>query len=258
MKLKLDDAGHAVLKDGMPVYIHDDLKEIAFDAPRAVAKISELNGEAATSRKRYEIAEAAVKPFTDANITDPAAAVAALATVKNLDQKSLVAAGDVEKIKAEAIKAVEDKWRPYKKRSEDLEGQISAYMIGNSFKGSKAATERLAAKGQAGADIAQALFGTRFKVEGAQLIGHHTNGEKIFSRTRPGEVADFDEALEQIIDTYPHKDSILAATGASGGGAPQGGAPAAGGKKTMARAAFDATAQHERAAFFAGGGVVVD
>ncbi|MBK6435180.1 MAG: hypothetical protein IPF83_04385 [Rhodanobacteraceae bacterium] len=27
MKLKLDDQGHAVLQNGMPVYIHDDGKE---------------------------------------------------------------------------------------------------------------------------------------------------------------------------------------------------------------------------------------
>lgn len=35
MKLKLDDNGNAVLQDGKPVYVHDDGKEIAFDALQA-------------------------------------------------------------------------------------------------------------------------------------------------------------------------------------------------------------------------------
>lgn len=259
MKLKLDDSGHAVLQDGKPVYIHDDGKEVAFDAPRAFAKIGELTTEAANSRKRAEGAEAISKPFVEAGLTDPAAAVSALATVKNLDQKSLVAAGDVERIKTEAIKAVEDKYRPYVKKSEASDALLASYMVGNGFKGSKVATEKLAAKGQAGADIAQALFGSRFKVDGDKVIGHYQNGEKVFSRSRPGELADFDEALEQILDAYPHKDSILAATGASGGGAPQGGNPAAGGgKKTMTRSTFDAASQMERAAFAKAGGAVVD
>lgn len=258
MKLKLDDAGHAVLQDGKPVYIHDDGKEIAFDAPRAMAKISELNGESGNVRKRAETAEAALRPFTEAGLSDAAAAAAALATVKNLDQKSLVASGDVEKIKSEAIKAVEDKYKPYVKRAEAAEERMSTYMIGNAFAGSKVATERLAAKGQAGAEIAKALFGSRFKVDGDKVVGHYANGERVFSRARPGEMADFDEALEQLLDNYPHKDSILAATGASGGGAPQGGNPAAGGKKTMQRATWDATSQHERASFVKDGGVVVD
>ena len=46
MKLKLDDAGHAVLKDGAPVYVHDDGKEIAFDASHAFGKIRDLTSEA--------------------------------------------------------------------------------------------------------------------------------------------------------------------------------------------------------------------
>jgi hypothetical protein len=258
MKLKLDDSGHAVLQDGKPVYTHDDGKEVAFDAPRAFAKIGELTSEAAGSRKRAETAEAGLKPFTEAGLSDPAAAVSALATVKNLDQKSLVAAGDVEKIKTEAIKAVEDKYKPYVKKAEALEGQISSYMLGTAFKGSKFATEKLAAKGQAGADLAQALVGPRFKVEGDKIIGHHANGERIFSRTRPGELADFEEALEVTFDAHPHRDSYMAATGASGGGAPQGGNPATGGKKTMTRTQYEAAPPQERAGFMKAGVVVVD
>lgn len=34
---------------GLPVYVHDDGKEIGFDAPLAIKKITELNGEAKKS-----------------------------------------------------------------------------------------------------------------------------------------------------------------------------------------------------------------
>jgi hypothetical protein len=105
MKLKLDAEGHAVLQDGKPVYVHDDGKELSFDAPATVSTISRLNGEAKSHRERAETAEGKLKAFE--GIEDPAAAKKAMATVKNLDDKKLVDAGEVEKVKNEAIAAVE-------------------------------------------------------------------------------------------------------------------------------------------------------
>ncbi len=57
MKLKLDENGHVVVSDGKPVYVHDDGKEVAFDAVGTVATISRLNGEAKSHRERAEAAE---------------------------------------------------------------------------------------------------------------------------------------------------------------------------------------------------------
>lgn len=50
-------------------------------------------------------------------------------------------------------------------------------------------------------------------------LAYDQSGNKIFSRARPGELADFDEALEVLVDQYPHKEQILKASGANGGGA---------------------------------------
>lgn len=254
MKLKLDEQGHVVLQDGKPVYLHDDGKEIAFDGAQAFAKIRDLTGEAAKTRKRAEDAEAALQAFEGLDVES---ARKALDTVKNLDSKQLVAAGEVEKIKTEAIKAVEEKYKPYVSKSEKLEHQITSYMIGGGFKGSKFATEKLTAKGQAGADVAQALFGSRFKVEGDKVVGYDASGNKLYSRSRPGDLADFDEALEMLVDAYPFKDHILSAPAASGSGASQSHA-AVGGRKTVTRAQFDQMPQMERASFAKAGGAVVD
>lgn len=252
MKLKLDAEGRAVLSDGKPIYVHDDGKELPFDAPATVATIARLNSEAKGHRERAEAAEAKYKPFE--GIEDPAAARKALETVKNLDHKKLVDAGEVEKVKAEAIKAVEDKYAPIVKKAEGLEQQLYAEKIGGAFSRSKLIADKFAIP----ADLVQARFGSLFKIEDGKTVAFDQAGNKIYSRTRPGEVADFEEALEMIVDQYAYKDQILKGSGASGGGASGGGSQGAGGKKTVNRAAFDAMNPADRVAHVKAGGVVSD
>src|ERR1700754_878130 len=114
MKLKLDDDGHVVVSDDKPVYVHDDGKEVAFDAPGTVATISRLNGEAKGHREAKEAAEASLKRFE--GIADPEVAKRALETVKNLDDGKLLQADKVDEIKRAAVKATE----------ENLNGRITA------------------------------------------------------------------------------------------------------------------------------------
>ncbi|WP_338067553.1 DUF6651 domain-containing protein, partial [Candidatus Fukatsuia symbiotica] len=61
---------------------------------------------------------------------------------------------------------------------------------------------------------------------------------KVFSRRQPGEIAEFEEALEYLIEQYPHKDHILKASGHRGGGSQP--TPQQNGQKTLKRSAFDA------------------
>jgi hypothetical protein len=213
MKLKLDDAGHAVLADGKPVYIHDDGREIPFDGAMAFAKIGQLTGEAASHRKRAETAEANLAKYE--GIEDPDAAKKALETLGNLDKKKLIDAGEVEKVKAEISKAYETKLGEATKRAETLEQQLYSEKIGGSFARSKLIAEKLAIP----ADMVQARFGQAFKIEDGKVVAYDQSGNKIFSRTRPGELADFDEAIEALVDAYPYKGSILKGSGASGMGA---------------------------------------
>jgi hypothetical protein len=124
------------------------------------------------------------------------------------------------------------------KEVETLKSQLHAQMVGGAFSRSKFIAEKFAAEGPAGVEIAQALFGARLKVEDGKVIGYDASGNKLYSRSRPGELADPDEAIELLIDAYPHKGSILKGTGASGGGA--GPSANAGGKKTFTRSQFEA------------------
>lgn len=262
MKLKLDEQGHAVLQEGKPVYVHDDGKEVAFDAPAAVSKISALNREAQGHREAKEVAEAKAKAFE--GIEDAEAARKALETIKNIDEGKLIAAGKVEEIKAAAAKAAQDQVAAASKAhaeeltraKQDLEkitGELYSEKIGGSFTRSKLIGEKFGIP----ADLVQARFGQHFKIEEGKVVAYDSAGNKIFSRARPGEVADFEEALETIVDQYPYRDSILKSSGANGGGAPNGGG-GAGGKKSLTRTAFDALSPADKAAHAKEGGVVTD
>ncbi|MGA0608838.1 DUF6651 domain-containing protein [Caldimonas sp. KR1-144] len=240
MPFKYDATGAIVLQEfegkKLPVFINAEGKESPFDGDSAVATISRLNGEAKGHRERAEKAEGSLKAFE--GITDPAAAIKALATVKNLDDKKLVDAGEVEKVKAEAVKALEEKYAPVVKERDTLKSQLDSHLIGGVFTRSKFIAEKFAAQGPAGAEIAQALFGSRFKVEDGKLIALDASGNKLYSRAKPGELADAEEAIELLVEAYPHKASILKGTGSSGGGTQNGGG--GGGKTTLTRAQFGA------------------
>lgn len=238
MKLKLDEQGHVVVQDGKPVYTNDDGKDIAFDAPGTVTTIGRLNAEAKTNRERYETAESNLKQFE--GIADPQDALKALAVVKNLDAKKLVDAGEVEKIKLEVANALELKYKPYVDKSANLEAELHSEKIGGAFTRSKLISEKFAIP----ADLVQSAFGKSFSLEEGRIVAKDQAGNKIYSRSSPGELAGFDEALEIIVDAYPNKNHILKGTGSSGSGAP--GTQGIGGKRTVTRSQFDAMPQNEQ------------
>lgn len=100
MKLKtvlFDGVSYAVLDAaGLPVYVHDDNKEVGFDAPSASSRITALNAESAGRRTELAEAQAQLKKFE--GIEDPEKAKAAVATVANLAAGDLVQAGKVDEI----------------------------------------------------------------------------------------------------------------------------------------------------------------
>lgn len=233
MKLKLDAAGNVVVQDGKPVYQAEDGKDVVFDYGATLATITRLNGEAKTHRERATAAEDANKLFE--GIDDPAAARKALLTVRNFDDKKLIDAGEVDLIKAHAIKAVEDKYKPVTEERDALKASLFKEIIGGSFSRSKFIADKITVP----SSMVEDTFGRSFTIEDGKVVAKDASGNRIFSRARPGELANFDEALETLVDGYAHRDSILKGSGASGGGA-GGSVPGAGGKRTTTRAQFDA------------------
>ena len=248
MKLKLDEQGHVVVVDGKPVYTHDDGKDIPFDASQALSKISALNGESKSHRERAERAEGLLKQFDG---LEAEAARKAIDTVSKLDQKALVDAGKVDEVRNEITKVYESKLTDAKKQSEKLESELRREKIGGSFARSKVIAEKLAIP----VDMVEARFGAAFSLEDGKVVAHGADGNRLFSRVRPGEPADFDEALELLIEQYPHRDHILKASGATGGGA-TGGGGGQGGQKSISRSAFDALSPAKQMEHVKGGGSI--
>jgi hypothetical protein len=226
MKLKTIEVNgktYAEVDGDKPVYVHADGKETAFDAPATVATISRLNGEAKGHREEKEAAQLKLKTFE--GIEDGDAARKALETVKNLKDGELVTAGKVDEIKAAARKAAEDQVAAAAKASAEqlklieterdkLQGELYGEKIGGAFSRSKFITEKSAIP----ADLVQARFGQNFKIEDGKVVAYDQSGNKIYSRAKPGELADFEEGLESLIDAYPYKDQILKGAGGNGGG----------------------------------------
>lgn len=243
MELKLDDKGAVVLQDGKPVYIVEG-KENAYDVASMISKISGLNGEAKAHRERAEAAEHALKAFE--GIENPDEARQALTTVKNLDSKKLFDAGKVEEMRAEIraeaeraydgkLKSVEDKYKPVVAERDKLNAALNKEIIGGAFNRSKFIADKLAIP----ADLVESKFGNAFSLEEGKIIAKDPSGNRIYSRAKPGEIADFDEALEALVDSYSHRDTILKGSGASGSGATgAGGGALVGGKRAITRAAF--------------------
>ena len=121
-------------------------------------------------------------------------------------------------------------------RPHERDGILNRYnteKVAGAFKGSKLISDKFSIP----ADLVEARFGTAFKVEDGRVVAYDPSGNKIYSRSKPGEVADFDEALETLVDQYPYRDHILKASSGAGSGARQSKGTVSG--KQMSRAEFD-------------------
>lgn len=246
----------------LPIFVHADGREAPFDADATVSTISRLNSEARGHREAKEAAEGKLKTFD--GIEDGAAALAALTTVKNLGAGELKTAAQVQEIKdaaaksateavAAATRAAEEAQKQLTEQNTKLTADLNNHIIGGSFAGSKFIAEKLAIP----ADIAQKVFGDRFKVDGGKLVPMNPDGTPLFSATDHGNHAGFEEALQVMVGAYANRDMILKGSGASGGGA-QGGGAGAGGGKSMTRAQFDAATPAAKAEFAKSGGAVTE
>lgn len=244
MKIKTfehDEKTYAELQDGKPVYVGDDGKETTYDPVAMHVSISRLNNESKTHREAKETAEAALKIFED---IDPKSAKKALDIVKNLDDKKLIDAGEVARVVKEKTDAFQLKLDESKAETEALRSKYSTEKINTAFASSEYIKEKLAVP----SDMAQATFGKHFIFKEGLMTPVDDSGNTIYSDSNPGDVATFDEAMEKVIKSYAHRDSILKGSGHNGSGSapPDDGS----GKRTISRkqhAAMSPLDQHKYA-----------
>lgn len=234
---KMDGDKLALDASGNPIYIKADGSETSV----AGDTISRLNGEAKTHRERAEAAETKLEAFK--GITDPAAAVKALETVSKLDQKKLIDAGEVDKVKAEISKTYEAQISEKDKALLAATERADNLTRSTAFATSDFVRDRVAVP----PDMFQATFEKNFKIEDGKLVPYGPDGNKIYSKKRMGEVAEPDEAFEILLETHPHKDQILKAPSAGGSGSGGGGGNRGSGR-TISRADFAKLAPADQAA----------
>lgn len=211
-KLKLDENGNVVVdKDGNPVYIDNEGKEIGVDVNRMRQTITERNDEAKNHREAKEAAENALKAFGNIKPEDAKSAVEKL---KSIDQSKLIDAGKLDEVKNEITQQYETKFQEQQKAYDELLGQHHGMIRSGAFSRSKFIADKIAVP----IDMVEATFGKYFRVDESGKLRAYRGDKPIDSKANIGEPASFDEALEILVNEYPNKDNILKGTGSSGSG----------------------------------------
>jgi len=256
MKLKVDDSGKPEYRDNLPVYVDDKGKEIPFDADRALTKIGELNTESKRFREEKEQLAGKMKAFEG---LDPEVARKALKSLSALEGDKAKFHEQLELVKSETNKAWEEKFTGVKTELDQARAKLNHTVLTTAFNRSQYLNGE---KSQVAIPLSfiEATFKNNFKVEGDRLIAVGADGNPLYSRRNPGSVADFDEAIEIMIDSHPERDRILKPSQKPGGGtSPGAGTGGSGGNpKTWSRKQYDNASPRARADFFAAGGTLSD
>lgn len=256
LKFKMSDDGLSIVADdkGLPIVINDNdpdnLKEFGLDALLNYRQLPQLREESKKNRLAKEAAEKKLKFFSDANIdleddseiaTFIETSTKALETVKNLEDKKLIDAGEVEIIKAQAQESLKKKMELQKSQFDKEKDKLSSsiavkdaviykLMVSDEFNKSKFVNEKLNQSPR----LIKSHFGNCFKVEkndngdGTVVVAYYPDSkEKVYSEEKIGEPAGFDEALSLLVERDVDRDSFL--KGAESGGSGAGGGTNSGG-----------------------------
>jgi hypothetical protein len=231
MKIKVVD-DKVVLDKGLPVYIYDDGTEAAFDAKATLdglnKRITNVTEEKERFFRKATDYETKLKPF---ETIDPTKYQEYEKIVKNLNDQQLLDQKGIETLKNtmrqtfdEEKKAVERKYTTLveeeKAIAKKYENLVYDLVLKNKFANSTEWFGTDKSKTIYPAEDAALIFGKHFEVEikdnNVNLIAKDSNGNVIMSKKNHGDVADFDEAISQLVDTRAKKYQILRGTGAGG------------------------------------------
>ncbi len=231
--------GIEIDSDGNPMVFDDekeDEKPFGLNAIHLFTKIPELQIEAKTYREAKEKAEASLTSFGELKADevaeklsrlelfgdlDPAKAKEALVLVADLKDVDKENAIKIERVKEGVVESYEAKIRGI---DTSWGGKVSA--LQDTLNRKEVAIRNLLIKGAFDRsvfikertvlppDIAYDTFGKFFSVEEGEsgsinVFALDSKGEKIFSKAKPGDYAEPEEAIELIINAYSQKNSIL-------------------------------------------------
>ena len=240
--IEMSEEGHPIVFDDQD----EEEKAFALDAIHLYSKVPALQAEAKKYREEKDKLSKKLGMFGEdvepedianrlktleefGNITPKEAREAKemLKNLKDVDEDNKV---QIEKVKAGVAESYESKIRDidaqyqqklgsYEDNIRRKDSAIRNLIIKGAFDRNEFIKERTVLT----PDIAYDSFGKFFVVEdtdkGLSVYAVDRSGEKIFSKAKPGEYAQPDEAIELIINDYPSKDNILrTSTGGSNAG----------------------------------------
>jgi hypothetical protein len=229
MKLKIDEkTGNAVLENGLPVYQYEDGSAAPFDADATLTglngRLKNLEEEKNRHAQDKEKLKTQLEKFKG---IDPVKASEHAKLVKALEDKQLIDAQGVEAIKKEWASAMKTSFEEEKraivdgftqektaweKAKEDYEALVFDLSVANKFATSEYFSGKEPKTGMP-PEYAKKVFGDQFemKIDGRKLkiIAKDVNGREIYSKKNHGELADFDEAIAQIVEEQNKKYQIM-------------------------------------------------
>jgi hypothetical protein len=243
------DGSTVKLRNGKLVFIGDDNKEEEVSPDEIYSgrsRLAAVNSEAANHRREAQTAKDALKQFTDAGITDAKKAADAIALVEKLDQKKLIDAGEVDKVRESIKQTYEGQTATERQRADAAEARVKTMILNSTFERSPYVKDNIAIP----VDIFQSTFGKYFEVDNdGKITAKDASGNPILTRdpNALGNPAPFEEAVKSLVEGYGQKDAILrgndnkgSGNGGGGGSTPRG--------RVMRRAEFDqldAAAKHK-------------
>lgn len=223
-----------VTEDGKPIYLDEDDKEVPVDPLGMYSKIIDLGKENKAHREKIDAHKKQLSIFEGVEDLETwkAEAEKAMEAVKNFNEKDWTKVEKVEQMKRQMSEAHTEEVGQLKKSYEDTlvqrddiinkkNEQIRQLMVSTKFASSPMFSGS-SPKTEMSADAAEALFGRQIKIEEndngeLKLQCYFANGETVYSRSNPGEPADFNEGMELIWNEYPNKNRYMKAAGAGSG-----------------------------------------
>jgi len=204
MEYVLDENGNIKIGPNGKPMAKDGDKEFEIDAIGAQAKMNDIIKTRDEAKKKLGVATVKLEAFGD---LDPEASRKALEDVASIGDKNKIDMDAQRDSINETWKAKEGTWNTEK---DALTGKLFDATVGVNFANSKVIKKTVLPP-----DIAKATFGKHFNPDGT---ANDAAGNLINSASNPGYPADFDEAMEKILDAYPGKKDIMKASEANGGG----------------------------------------
>lgn len=237
MSWKLDENNNIVLKDGDPIYVDAN----GVEKTVGVDTIARLNKEAKDHREAKEEAQAKLKLYEG---IDPEKARAALETVAKLEEKKLIDTGEVDKLKSQITQQFQTQLTEKDTAYTELKKKFDNMLIDGVFANSDFIRNNVAVP----VDMFEAKFRNNFKIENNEVVAYGYDGSRLMSKTRAGEYATTEEAMQILAESHPNKDVILKANPGNGSGAGTGGAGNGGGRY-MKRSDFEKLSPVQKAEY---------